>query len=42
MPVKAALAMMGRFENVLRSPLVTLEKTHEDAVRSALLAVGAL
>lgn len=42
MPVKAALAMMGRFENVLRSPLVTLEKKHEDAVRSALLAVGAL
>jgi 4-hydroxy-tetrahydrodipicolinate synthase len=41
-PVKAALAMMGRFENALRSPLVTLEKKHEEAVRSALLAVGAL
>ncbi len=41
-PVKAALAMMGRFENVLRSPLVTLESRHEDAVRSALREVGAL
>jgi 4-hydroxy-tetrahydrodipicolinate synthase len=41
-PVKAALSMMGRFENVLRSPLVTLEPKHEDAVRSALSAVGAL
>jgi hypothetical protein len=34
--------MMGRFENVLRSPLVTLEPSHEAAVRSALVAVGAL
>ena len=41
-PVKAALAMMGRFENVLRSPLVTLEPRHEDAVRTALHEVGAL
>ena len=41
-PVKAALAMMGRFENVLRSPLVTLEPRHEDAVRAALREVGAL
>jgi 4-hydroxy-tetrahydrodipicolinate synthase len=41
-PVKAALAMMGRFENVLRSPLVTIEPRHEDAVRSALRDVGAL
>ena len=41
-PVKAALAMMGRFENVLRSPLVTLEPRHEDAVRTALREVGAL
>jgi 4-hydroxy-tetrahydrodipicolinate synthase len=41
-PVKAALSMMGRFENVLRSPLVTLEPSHEAAVRSALVAVGAL
>ena len=28
-PVKAALAMMGRIENVLRSPLVPLEPKHE-------------
>jgi 4-hydroxy-tetrahydrodipicolinate synthase len=41
-PVKAALAMMGRFENVLRSPLVPLDRAHEASVRSALQAVGAL
>jgi 4-hydroxy-tetrahydrodipicolinate synthase len=41
-PVKAALAMMGRFENVLRSPLVTLESRHENAIQSALREVGAL
>jgi 4-hydroxy-tetrahydrodipicolinate synthase len=41
-PVKAALAMMGRFENVLRSPLVPLESRHNDQVRSALVHVGAL
>ena len=41
-PVKAALAMMGRFENVLRSPLVPLEHAHEQALRIALKAVGAL
>jgi len=41
-PVKAALSMLGRFENVLRSPLVTLELHHEAAVRDALRAVGAL
>ncbi len=41
-PVKAALSMMGRCENVLRSPLVTLEPRHEATVRSALAAVGAL
>ena len=41
-PVKAALWMMGRFENVLRSPLVPLEQRHEEVVRSALHHVGAL
>jgi 4-hydroxy-tetrahydrodipicolinate synthase len=41
-PVKAALAMMGKFENVLRSPLVPLDAGHESAVRSALTSVGAL
>jgi 4-hydroxy-tetrahydrodipicolinate synthase len=41
-PVKAALAMMGRFENVLRSPLVPLDQRHEPSVRDALRRVGAL
>jgi 4-hydroxy-tetrahydrodipicolinate synthase len=41
-PVKAALAMMGRFENVLRSPLVPLDLRHEKDVRDALRQVGAL
>ena len=41
-PIKAALAMLGRFEPVLRSPLVQLESRHEAIVRSALQRVGAL
>ena len=41
-PIKAALAMLGRFEHVLRSPLVQLETRHEAVVRSALQRVGAL
>ncbi|MDQ3998474.1 MAG: 4-hydroxy-tetrahydrodipicolinate synthase [Gemmatimonadota bacterium] len=41
-PVKAALAMMGRIENVLRLPLVPLADQHEGTVRSALEAAGAL
>jgi 4-hydroxy-tetrahydrodipicolinate synthase len=41
-PVKAALTMMGRFENVLRSPLVPLDRGQEDHVRDALRRVGAL
>ncbi|HXC26146.1 MAG TPA: 4-hydroxy-tetrahydrodipicolinate synthase [Gemmatimonadaceae bacterium] len=41
-PVKAALAMMGMIENVLRLPLVPLLHTHTDVVRSSLVAVGAL
>jgi 4-hydroxy-tetrahydrodipicolinate synthase len=41
-PVKSALAMMGRCENVLRSPLVPLEERHTSVVRHALRAVGAL
>ncbi len=42
MPVKAALAMMRRCENVVRLPLVPLADTHTAAVRSALQAVGAI
>jgi 4-hydroxy-tetrahydrodipicolinate synthase len=41
-PVKAALAMMGLIQNNLRLPLVPLVRTHEAAVRAALVAVGAL
>lgn len=41
-PVKAALAMMGRIHNVLRLPLVPLAERHADAVRAALVAAGAL
>jgi 4-hydroxy-tetrahydrodipicolinate synthase len=41
-PIKAALAMLGRFEPVLRSPLVSLDSRHESVVRSALQRAGAL
>src|SRR4051812_30401484 len=41
-PVKAALAMMGRMSNVLRLPLVPLAPKFETAVRAALVSIGAL
>jgi 4-hydroxy-tetrahydrodipicolinate synthase len=41
-PVKAAMAMLGKMENRLRLPLVTLADAHTDTVRSALRAAGAL
>ena len=41
-PVKAALAMMGRIENVLRLPLVPLAEPHAAAVRASLVDAGAL
>jgi len=41
-PAKAALAMMGRMENVLRLPLVTLRDDYNDLVREALRSAGAL
>ena len=41
-PITAALTMLGRFESVLRSPLVPLESRHEGVVRSALAHAGAL
>ena len=41
-PVKAALSMMHKMENVLRSPLVPLDARHGDAVRAALRSAGAL
>jgi 4-hydroxy-tetrahydrodipicolinate synthase len=41
-PVKAALAMMGRIENVLRLPLVPLAEQHDATLRAALRSAGAL
>ncbi|HJR63834.1 MAG TPA: 4-hydroxy-tetrahydrodipicolinate synthase [Gemmatimonadaceae bacterium] len=41
-PVKAALAMLGRIENVLRLPLVPLLESNASAVRESLVAAGAM
>jgi 4-hydroxy-tetrahydrodipicolinate synthase len=41
-PVKAALAMLGKIQNVLRLPLVPLADAHTGTVRKALEAAGAL
>ena len=41
-PVKAALALMGRIENVLRLPLVPLGDTHVAPLRAALVGAEAL
>ena len=41
-PVKAALAMMGKSANVVRLPLVPLAESHNDLLREALQSVGAL
>jgi len=41
-PVKAALAMMGKIENSLRLPLVPLGDGHVASVRAALAAAAAL
>ena len=41
-PVKAALSMMGKIENVLRLPLVPLEDAHIPIVRRALAGVEAV
>ena len=40
LPVKAALAMMSKIENVLRLPLVPMDEAHTAAVRSALASAG--
>jgi len=42
LPVKAALSMMGRIENVLRLPLVPMADAHSHAVRASLVAAGAI
>jgi 4-hydroxy-tetrahydrodipicolinate synthase len=41
-PVKAALAMMGRIENVLRLPLVPLADQYVAHVHASLEAAGAV
>jgi 4-hydroxy-tetrahydrodipicolinate synthase len=41
-PVKAALAMMGKLQNVVRSPLVPLAESKTAVVRDALVRAGAL
>jgi 4-hydroxy-tetrahydrodipicolinate synthase len=41
-PVKAALALLERIDNVLRLPLVPLSEAHLPAVRAGLVAAGAL
>ena len=41
-PVKAALALMGRCENALRLPLVPLLDAHHDLIARALRGAGAL
>ena len=41
-PAKAAMAMLGKMENVLRLPLVPLDAKHEPALRAALRSAEAL
>lgn len=41
-PVKAALAMMGRIKNALRLPLVPMDPKHEVKLRASLVEAGAL
>jgi 4-hydroxy-tetrahydrodipicolinate synthase len=41
-PIKAALAMMGKMQNALRLPLLPLAEKFEPTVRAALVSVGAL
>jgi 4-hydroxy-tetrahydrodipicolinate synthase len=42
LPVKAALAMMGKMQNVLRLPLVPMAESKSETVRAALERAGAL
>jgi 4-hydroxy-tetrahydrodipicolinate synthase len=42
LPVKAAMAMLGKAKNVLRLPLVPMNESHNETVRSALKTAGAL
>ena len=42
LPVKAAMAMLGKMENQLRLPLVPMDEKHNGTVRDALKHAGAL
>ena len=42
LPVKAAMAMLGKMKNVLRLPLVPMSESHNETVKSALRTAGAL
>jgi 4-hydroxy-tetrahydrodipicolinate synthase len=42
LPVKAALALMGKIQNVLRLPLLPLADSHVPELRAALITAGAL
>jgi 4-hydroxy-tetrahydrodipicolinate synthase len=42
LPVKAAMAMLGKAKNILRLPLVPMNESNAEAVRSALKTAGAL
>jgi 4-hydroxy-tetrahydrodipicolinate synthase len=42
MPIKAAMHMLGRMQDVVRLPLVPLADEHRETVRQALRAAGAL
>jgi 4-hydroxy-tetrahydrodipicolinate synthase len=42
LPIKAAMAMIGRMKNVLRLPLVPMNESNAEVVKSALAAAGAL
>ena len=41
-PIKAAMSMLGRCENVLRLPLVPLAESHHGVLRGALRHAGAM
>ncbi len=41
-PIKAAMHLIGRADNMLRLPLVTLAEEHVAAVRDALVSAGAI
>ena len=42
LPIKAAMAMLGKAKNVLRLPLVPMNESNTETVKSALKTAGAL